>query len=247
MPLAAIALGAMAVGTGLQIAGNEKAKSAMNAARAAETSKQSQLQQEADAAYQKSLSQSGKANAQAQMAKGEAQRVNAWEALQKAGEPVASALPATTGATAKASQRAGSAADTWNALNAKAAAREGSYGDWQNQQDLKNSEANRQISVLNNFSRADSNLLPTELQVASQAGDKLSGWGQIVQALGGLTYAANSAGVLNGLGPTGVSATQSAQVAAEMAGQGLPGMAGSAVGSGGVAGGYDSIPTNIYG
>ena len=225
MPLAAalpyIALGASAAGTGLSIAGNEASQSAMNAARANEVNQQAALQKQSNAIFQNSLAQSTPQTAQQQMQQGQAARTNAWQGLQDATTPVASALPTTTSGsttgssttgggtstgaagtpTSGASARAASAGNSWNTLLANAAAREGSYGDWQNQQAIKNANAAQQLGVVNNFSQGDAALLPTELQVASQAGDSLSGWGNIVSSLGSLAGYANKSGIFGGTTP----------------------------------------------
>lgn len=199
MPLAAAlpaiaAIGTVA-GTGLSVAGNIKDQNAMNAARASEASKQAALQKQSNAIFQDSLAKSSPNSAQQQMEAGQTARQNAWQTLQDATTPTASALPTTSGtATKGAAQRAAGAAGTWNALNANAAAREGSYGDWENQQAIKNADASQKLGVVNNFSQSDAALLPTELQVASQAGDGLSGWGSIVSSLGNLAGYANKFG-----------------------------------------------------
>ncbi len=225
MPLAAalpyIALGASAAGTGLSIAGNEASQSAMNAARANEVNQQAALQKQSNAIFANSLAQSTPKTAQQQMQQGQAARTNAWQGLQDATTPVASALPTATGSTAGSSpgggtstgssatpiggatRRAASAGNSWNTLLANAAAREGSYGDWQNQQAIKNANAAQQLGVVNNFSQGDAALLPTELQVASQAGDSLSGWGNIVSSLGSLAGYANKSGIFGSATPAG--------------------------------------------
>lgn len=211
MPLAAALPALAAIGTvagaGLSIAGNIESQNAMNAARANATNQQAQLQKQSNAIFQNSLAQSTPAVAQQQMQQGQAARTNAWQNLQDATTPTASALPAsgtttsspgasgTSGSpTSGASQRAASAGNTWNALNAKSAATEGSYGDWQNQQAIKNANTAQKLGVVNNFSQGDAALLPTELQVASQKGDALSGWGSIVSSLGSLAGYANKFG-----------------------------------------------------
>lgn len=210
MPLAAAlpaiaAIGTVA-GTALSIAGNVKSQNAMNAARASETNQQAQLQKQSNAIFRNSLAQSTPNTAQQQMQAGQAARTNAWQNLQDATTPTASALPATSGtatsgagtsSTGAAGQRATSAGNTWNALNAKSAATEGSYGDWQNQQAIKNANAAQQLGVQNNFSQGDAALLPTELEVASHKGDALSGWGSIVSSLGSLAGYANKFGNFN--------------------------------------------------
>ena len=225
MPLAAAlpaiaAIGTVA-GTALSIAGNVKSQNAMNAARANETNQQAQIQKQSNAIFKNSLAQSTPNTAQQQMQAGQAARTNAWQNLQDATTPTASALPATSGTTTSgtgssgsatsssptsgAGQRAASAGNTWNALNAKSAATEGSYGDWQNQQAIKNASAAQQLGVQNNFSQGDAALLPTELDVASHQGDALSGWGSIVSSLGNLAGYANKFG---SFGPKTTSLSQ---------------------------------------
>jgi hypothetical protein len=203
MPLSSIIpLVAGVVGTGLQMAGNAQAQSAMNKARADEVAQQAALQNQSNAVFQKSLAGSTPATAAQQMGQGQAARTTAWQTLNNATQPVASALPATTDtATSGAQKRASSAANTWNELNANAAAKEGSYGDWENQQNIKNENAAQQLGVYNNFSAGDAALLPTELQVASTKGDALSGWGSIVSMLGRVAGAASAGGVFGGTSP----------------------------------------------
>lgn len=200
MPLAGalplIGLGATVIGTGLQMAGNAKAQAAMNAARASEVAQQQKLQQQSNSIFAKSLAGSTPATAAQQMQQGQAARTTAWQDLNKSTQPIASALPAVTDtATGGASRRASGAANTWNTLNANAQAKMGSYGDWQNQQAIKNADVAQRLGVINNFSAGDAALLPTELQVASQSGDQLSGWGSVVSMLGGLAGMAGKGGL----------------------------------------------------
>lgn len=190
MPLAGLALAV--VGTGLSMAGAARARSAMNKTRSAYAAKTAELDRQSDEIFKKSLAKSRPQDAQEALQKGEADRVNAWEALQQASTPIASALPAsgtTDTATGKNAKRAGSAAATWNQLNAKAAAKQGAYGDWQTQQALKDSDASQQLSVVNNFARGNAAILPGQLESASHAGDGLSAWGSIVSSLGSIAGA----------------------------------------------------------
>ncbi|MDE2098678.1 MAG: hypothetical protein KGL39_15595 [Patescibacteria group bacterium] len=200
MPLALAGLALGAVGTGLSLAGNAKSQSAMNQARANEVAQQADLQNKNNALVQKSIAGSTPATAQQQMDAGAAARNNIWAGLQNATTPTASALPATgaTTPTSSAAKRTTNAANTWNTLNQNAAAREGSYSDWQTQQAIKNADTAQQLGINNSFSQQDASLLPLEVQVAGQAGDKLSGWGSIVGALGSLAGIAGATGALGG-------------------------------------------------
>ncbi len=206
MPLAIAAIALTAGGTALTLAGNEKAKGAINAARGQYTTQQGALSRRNAAIAKKSIDASGADAANKEIAAGQQARMSVWDDLQKSTVPVASALPATTmtGKTGQTSARAGGAAATWNKLNATAAAREGGYNDWQTKQAIKNSRADQDIAVNNDFAGGNSRLLNTEMGVATQAGDQLSGWGNIVSTIGNLT------GMLSSFGSktAGVTGTQ---------------------------------------
>ena len=199
MPLALAGLALGVVGTGMSIAGNAQSQSAMNAARANETAQQAKIQKASNALVQKSIAGSTPQDAAAEMAQGQNARNSAWSSLNSATAPVASALPPTSpdSPTGRAAARTSTAADAWNRLTANAAAKEGSYGDWQNQQGIKNADTSQQLAVQNNFSQGDANLLPLEMQVASQKGGALSGWGSIVSSLGALAGVAGATGAFS--------------------------------------------------
>ena len=183
MPLALLVGGSVAslAGTGLQIAGNEKAKSAMNATRKNAVDQQGALQRQSSQIANDSIAASGPQSAATQTAQGAATRMALTDALRQGNTPIAAANPVGTSASTGATGAAGNA---WTNLVAGNQAKAGSYADWENQQAIKNAEAGQKIGVLNNFSQGDAALLPVEMQVASQKGDKLSGWGSLVQGLG---------------------------------------------------------------
>ena len=196
----------------MQIAGNAKSQSAINQTRADAVSKQTALDQQAAAAAQRNINQSTAGQAAQDMNTGQQQRENIWAGLQKATVPTASALPATaTGTigarTNTAAARSTGGANTWNALNETAAAKMGSYGDWQTQQAVRNSNTQSELGVLNNFAGGDARILPTELEVASQAGGKLTGWGGIVSSLGSMAGMASAAGAFKGSGTPPAAST----------------------------------------
>ena len=239
MPLAlAIVPAALALaGAGLGVAGQQKSQQALSAARSQATAKQATLQANSNAIFKKSLAGSTPEVAQQEMAKGEASRMSAWNDLKTATTPIAAALPATTTTTnpgKEAQAQSGGAASAWKKLNARAAARTGSYSDWQNQQAIKNANASQKLETQNNFARGDANLLPLELSVAGEAGDKLSGWGSMVSALGSVAGAAGgmaggAAGAAKGASNAG-SIANTPSVYAPLAGGNVP-----SFGTGGVA------------
>ena len=219
MPLAIAGAALSVVGTGLAMAGNAKAQSSMAKTRAQEAVRQAGLAHQNENLYDKSVKKSDLPAMQQQTDAGTAQRQSAWNDLQTSTQPIASALPANGGAAAT---RAGAAGNAWNKLTSRAQAKEGGYQDWQNQQDIKNADTAQKMSVNNNFSEADARLFPAELQVAGQAGAQLSGWGNIVSAVGSLVTTIG----MSGKPKTGVSAKQSQAPQNEFNGTGAPGMAG---------------------
>lgn len=180
----------------MQILGNNQSQNAMNQARSTENAQQAALQAKQNAIVQKSISGSTPATAQQQMSTGAAARNTAWNNLQNATTPIASALPTSTdnSPTGNAQRRSTSAGNAFNTLTANAAAKEGSYGDWQTQQGIKNADTAQKLAVNNNFSTGDANLLPLEMQVASQKGSKLTNWGSIVSSIGNLAGIASATG-----------------------------------------------------
>jgi len=239
MPLALVGLAATAVGAGLQIAGNEKSKSAMNKARANEVAQQTALQRKNTALFQSNASKQGSANASQEMQAGADARTNIWNQLQKASSPIASALPAT--GTNSAKKRTDTASNSWNSIVAGNKAKLASTGDWQNQRAINNADTSQKIGVNNDFSRADANLLPLELQVANSKGDALRGWGSIVSSIGsiagGLSGIGGAAGATNGASSLAGIGSASTGIAGTLAGGGTP------IAS---AGGIPSGWTNVY-
>ena len=201
MPLALIAAAVTAAGSGMSIAGNQQAKSAMEKTRSQYAAKQAENQRQAKQLFDNSLGNNAPEDANAAMDKGQASRQAIYEGLKQSAQPIAAALPATA-ATGKAGKQASGAANTWNTLNAANAAKEGGYSDWQTGQSIDNSRTNQGLSVISDAARGDARLLPLELQVAGQAGDKLSGWGQIVSQLGSLTSAAGASGMFKSVSPS---------------------------------------------
>lgn len=194
MPIAAaipyIATAATLAGTGLSIASQQKAKSAMSKVRSDYAQQQSDLQRRATPIYEKNRLASSPESVNAQLAKGAAERGALVDALQQSSQPIASALPATDDAN---SRRTATAGNAWRNLVTGAGNELGSYGDWNTNQNVGNIDTNSKLGVINNEAQANARLFPTELGVASEKGDKLSGWGQLVSSLG--TIAGMSAAV----------------------------------------------------
>ena len=250
LALAVAGLGLTATGTGMSIAGNHQSQNAINAARRGYVQKQADLTRQNNTIAQKSIAGSSADVANQQIQAGANARTTAWDNLQKSTVPVASALPANGGtATGAAGARSVGAGNTWNNLNAKAAAKEGGYGDWENQQSIKNADVAQQLGINKNFAEGNARLFPTQMEVASQAGGPMSGWGQIVSSIGQVAGMASNipgggvakAGVM---GTSGIG-TKSTGLAGTLAAGGVP-----AVNSAGIPSGWigSSMPnwSNIY-
>lgn len=189
--LLAVGAALAAAGTGMSIAGNEQAKAAMERAQAAEGRRQKKYQQEAQGALSQSIDQSTRGVADKQLAEGEAARLKAYA---EAGKTPLQALPTGTSGNAvvgnksnpiaDARARAAATANAWNQLASKAQARMGSYEDWGLKQGVKNARANQNLGIVSSLARGSANVLPIEIQDAAHSGDELSGWGQLVSALG---------------------------------------------------------------
>ena len=249
LALAIVGIAASAAGTGMQIAGNEKAKRAIEERKGKYNAKQAALEKKNAELANNAIAGSGADVARKEMEAGRTGRNKIWESINQQAQPVAQALPAVSGGASEARGRA--AGNAWSRLNTNAASTVGSMADWQTQQAIENADTAREIGMNNNFAQGNTRLLPTQLEVASQAGDRLSGWGQIVKSLGGI--ASMAGGAMGGAGGAAgatqsgqVSAAQSQSVMDEFNGKGMPGMAGEGPSGSDYMSKFDSIPTNIY-
>jgi len=224
-PLLTVGLLATAVGTGMQIAGNARSKSALNAERATEARQQAGFQAKALGDVNASLAQSTAPVEQQQTAGGTANRLSMFNALQSAAAPV-TGTPGQTptkntivgGPTAGAAQRSGASGTAWQNLAAKSQAAEGGYSDWQNRQDVKNATTMGNLSAIGTQASDAASIYPIEQQVAMQKGQPLSGWGQLLSTLGSLSMmgaAVVGAPAAAGAGSVTPAAFHSAGIAAD--------------------------------
>lgn len=192
---------ASAAGTGMGVAGNAEAQSKMNQVRTAEVKRESDLQDQANSVFQKRLSTAGADTAKKQVDTGAAQRQSVYNALKQSTDPtVGTPLPADNpnpvvdDATSSANTIAAKRGNAWTTLGSEAASKEGGYQDQATDQAVSNADANRRLGVIGNEASGWARVFPTELEVAGHAGDALSGWGQLVSALG------SAAGMAGGMG-----------------------------------------------
>lgn len=201
----------MAGGTTMQILGNREDQSAISAARAKELAQQKALQAQANTVFQNSADNNSATTSNATLATGAATRGSLGSALQSLTNQGATPLPATsptsytvTGTNGNpmsdATTRAGAAGNAWGGVVNSARNKLGSYGDLETAQSINNANASNQLGVVSNKARGDANLLPLEVEVASHKGDALSGWGQIVSALGSVASMGAAAGIGAGSG-----------------------------------------------
>lgn len=212
-----------AAGTGMSIAGNEAAASKMREVRTAATAQQKRFQEQANKVFAGSLKTATATSARDTMKKGEGQRSAFYKLLERASTPEAAPLPATsststngvvddTGARAQSSQTGRT--NAWSNLQSDAQNRMGAYDDLNAQNAIANARATQDLSITSNKARGAANILPIELDVASHAGDSLSGWGQLVSALGSVAMLGSAAGIGAGAAAPSAATTSAAQSAA---------------------------------
>jgi hypothetical protein len=182
----------------MSLASGAESANALSAERAQEAAQQSQLSKEAMAQVNQRIASASPQSTAQQMATGAGNRESAWQNLNAATAPVASALPATSTGTSSptgnAKARTATAGNAWNVLNSTAKANEGAYQDWQTQQQNADTSAKSKIGQIDQFAQQDAALQPTEQQVALQQGSALGAWGGVVNSLGQLATTANRLG-----------------------------------------------------
>ena len=216
----------------MQVAASSEAKEAMGAARANFLNQQKQLQQQGNSVFQTAAIKASEPQTQQTLDQGAQQRTQLSQALKQTAQPMTQPLAANAPNTYQVSDSPISRAQSINtgqgaAVGADAtaaAAKQGAWGDWQTAQALNNAEANRNLMPIESASRGNASLFPTELEVASHAGDELNGWGQFVSSLGSLAMMGGAMGL--GAGAGSIPASQTAAIQSEMAGQGAMGLTG---------------------
>jgi hypothetical protein len=181
-----------AAGAGMQYAGAQKAKSAMNNAQTAELLRQKKYQEEADASFQANLKQSDRATAEAETQAGATRRAAEYQALDRTA--AGAEAPMTATATGGANSAAGAVKRTaatvsatnnaWSRLVSDARAKLGGADDWQLSQNTRNTRTNQDLALTSSKARGSAAVLPYEMNAASQQGDSLKAWGSLVGALG---------------------------------------------------------------
>lgn len=194
----ALAAAASAAGTGLQMAGAEQSRRSMQKAQDAETARQKQYQQRAEATFQQSLKKSTPEAAANTMTQAATNRTGAYDrlAVNSVNLAPAGAQPVTgsMGAAQRTATATNAAGNAWSRLVGGAQARLGAQDDWGLDQAIKNSRTREDLAITGSQSRASANLLGNEMNIAAHKGDGLNAWGQLAGALGSLAgaYAATT-------------------------------------------------------
>lgn len=197
-PIALVAgLALSAAGTGMQMAGASKARSAMNETQSAELLRQRKFKGDADAAFQQNLDKSKRDTAETEQTAGANRRTNEYSKLEATGAGVAAPIATTASGSANPNSAAGAASrnrsvvkasgNAWSKLVDSARARLGGGDDWQLEQAIRNNRTGQDLAITSSNARSSAAILPYEMQAASHEGDALKGWGQLVGALGAVT------------------------------------------------------------
>ena len=215
-PLIIAALALTAAGTAASIAGQEVAKRNTENALDAEQGRQKQFQNKAQGVFDTSLAASGEPQAQDQIDTGAAKRTAAYQeaALRAPGvaapinKVVTAAGPAgRADVISKASQNA------WAKAVGGSQATLGGGQDWVQNQNIKNTHANQDLSIIGNQAAGSAAVSQrAEIPHAQHSGDTYGEIGQILSSAGMLVglYGATTAPALAGQSAASTSAASQA-------------------------------------
>lgn len=187
-PMTIAALGAMAVGTGLQIKANRDRKQDMRKLQRRETERTEGLHKEAMKNVVQNRESYERANVEQKMQDASGER-QAQYAKAEAAAPRANEMPvgAVSGnqvindAFARAMSGAKADATQSGALRAELA----SFGDTLGEASRENNRRTGEIGMIGSFQQGNSRILPLELQHAATKQRSAETWGKVLQAFGG--------------------------------------------------------------
>jgi len=195
------ALALTAAGSAAQAAGARKAAKAMAGARTAESIRQKGFQDQANAVVDDSLNKSGKDATDKGMADAAAQRAAASDAAvadvrapreatgtNLAGDQTANAVMASEGDVAAAKNLG------YATQQGRAKANLLSFNDVTFNNAINNVKAGQKLNTVGNFMRGSSNVLPIELEAASQKGEGLKTLGTMLSTAGSVVGMGAGAG-----------------------------------------------------
>lgn len=197
----AFALALTAAGSAAQAAGARRAAKAMAGARTAESIRQKGFQDEANAVVDDSLNKSGKDATDKGMADAAAQRAAASDAAvadvrspieatgaNLAGDQTANKIMATEGDVAAAKNLG------YATQQGRAKANLLSFNDVTFQNAINNIRAGQKLNTTGNFMRGSAGVLPIELEAASQKGEGLKTFGNLLSTAGSVVGMGAGAG-----------------------------------------------------
>ncbi len=194
IPVIAAGLAISAVGAGLSVAANSAAQSSIDAARRKSAVAQQEYQRKASAVFDQNLPNNSAAAAQADIAKGQGERQNAFAALRNLTQTQSAPSANSNTPEALAANRTATAGNVFTNNANATQSKIGGYGDWSAALNAANSDANSRIGVINNAAHANAALLPGEIDAASHKGDALGSWGKILSAIGTTVGSAGGGG-----------------------------------------------------
>lgn len=190
-PPAIVALALTAAGSAAQAAGARRAAKAMAGARTAESIRQKGFQDEANAVVEDSLNKSGKDATDKGMAEAAAERAAASDAAvadvrapieatgaNLAGDQTVNAVMASEGDVA-ANKNLGYATQQGRAKSNLL-----SFNDVTFQNAINNIKAGQKLNTTGNFMRGSAGVLPIELEAASNKGEGLKTFGNLLSTAG---------------------------------------------------------------
>lgn len=172
------ALGLTLTGTGAQFAGQQKERSAANAAVGAELGRQQGFLNRAQPVFQQSLAQSTPSAAQQQIGQGQQQALQDINRVQAI--PLSASMPSFGNVnTANQVARQGLANKAYSEFKG--------YSNYPLQQYIKDLSAGSQLGLIGSEAQASEGVLPYELQQAAQSQQGLEALGSLLQMGGMLT------------------------------------------------------------
>jgi len=194
----AVAAASTVASTGLQMAAQDKQRSAVERTRRAEMLRQAEYQKQAQDVAGASIEASSRPEAEQQIQKGADTRQQAYQRITSAGAPAPTAnrMVSTSSPTATANTQTSVLTAAWNRILGGAQSRLGGYQDWNLTQNVKNQRAGQKLGQISRNARGSLGALSGELQDASRAGDGLNTLAGALGAVGTVagTYAATQPG-----------------------------------------------------
>lgn len=198
-----LAAAASVAGTGLQMAGAQKARDEANQRVNEELQRQHSLQQQAEQQYSVAKSQADAGTAQTGIKDDANQRLQQYQQVQQI--PLNFRQPGTQIGKAVVNAKDAASMD----LSNRARSALSGYDQWLLQRMIQQQQSGNLLGVTAGLARSSANVLPMELQSAQHAGDSLAGIGGLLGTAGSIAsnYSASNGSLCN----SGVGAASNAR------------------------------------